>query len=279
MFIVIPHEETMLDIKSLSNSINSTQIGDNTGQTPIPSNNTENLTAAISIRNDTRPEPAESLESVIKSINQTSNEISRTNSGNDSYQVIVPVNRENATLTDLISGSNFAENAENDSANVATGGETLSTTNADPYPATEDPEEASDQSPAEEICTLSFGEGLDVDVVFEKSNALVGTAYVIMEEAVKEVIGSGSSSDGTNTSASLTNTTLVPESGIDQISANINQTKAENALLEIMAGSTGKTDETPEQSNTLEIGSEIAVALPDPNENPPEQAINQTTSE
>jgi hypothetical protein len=316
MIIVIPHEEPILDIKALSNSTDPIQINDSTGLMLIPRNNTGNSTATVSMLTDTKLDPAsESPENFMKPLDQTFDALSvdgsqslnlaQNDTGaesaiilseNDSNQIIASVSQEDATLTDLISGTNSAMNAENDSANIAIRGETLSAANANLSPATEEPSEEAtdknnqaataenplaakaqnDQSPAEETCTLSFGDGVEVDVVFEQGNSLANTAYVIIQDTVKEVIGSGSSSDDINTPASLTNMTSVPEPGIDQSGANINQTNAANALSEIMAGSTGKTDETPEQLNSLDTGSEAAAASPDPNENPFEQAINQT---
>lgn len=289
--MIRPVEATRPNINYTFDKANSSQIG-NIADLNLTSTDPENVEFIKNLTFETKNITETLQPDLIRNDTSIENETMRPE--NDKNQIMAFIGHETATFADLTSGSNFAENFENYSTNEATIGETLSTTNAYPSAAAEDPEVASDQSNqattaedplaaevqidqslAEEICTLSFGDGVEVDIVFEQSNSLADTAYVIIQEAAKELIGSGTFSDRANASASLTNTTLIPVPGVDQSGPNTNRTETENGLSEIGAGSMEETDKPPEQSNAVVIGSE-AAADPNPNENPPMQAINQT---
>jgi hypothetical protein len=228
--------------------------------------------------------------------NDTATQSATIISGNDSNEVIAAVSRENATLANLISGSDSAIIIENDSANIAVSGETLFISGANPSQATEPVTDKSkqgaivenpsvaeasnevanqnDQNAAEETCTLSFGDGVDINVVFEQSSSLADETHVVIDGAIEELISGNSPTDGTNISSSSTNATSMPDSGMDQTGTSINQTQKSNAIPEIRSDPLGKSDLTIEPSAT-DILHE-AVSLSELNDVPPDPAINQT---
>jgi hypothetical protein len=313
---ILPRKETKLDIKAISNNTNSTIISDNAELAPVLSNGTENSTATISISEyGTSDAASESPKNIMILSNQTVDTLSLEDSqsldlaqnntatqsatiifGNDSNQVIASASQENASLTDLISGSNSAINIENDSANIAVSGEILSISGANPSQATEPLTDKSrqvaivekpsaaetnnevanqnDQNAAEETCTLSFGDGVDINVVFEQSSSLADETHVVIDGAIEELISGNSPTDGTINPSTSINATSMPDSGMDQTGSSINQTQKSNAMPEIKSDPLGKTDLTIEPS-AADILQE-AVSLPELNDVPSDPAINQT---
>jgi hypothetical protein len=135
--------------------------------------------------------------------------------------------------------------------------------------------EPPDKNTAEDTATLSFGDGINIDVVFELGDSLLGAANVVVQEAVKELIQSSSSSDGTDIalSTNATNTSLIDsESG--QSGSNATQTQSANGLLKMQIEQHSITDLGAGSSSPEVI---VADAIqPEPNGDTLEPAINQT---
>jgi len=135
--------------------------------------------------------------------------------------------------------------------------------------------EPPDKNTAEDTCTLSFGDGIDIDVVFELGSSLAGAAIVVVQDTVKELIQSSSSSDGTDIalSTNATNTSLI-DSESSQSGSNATQTQSANGLLKMQIEQKSITD-LGAGSGSPDVIAADAIQ-PELNGDTLEPAINQT---
>lgn len=128
---------------------------------------------------------------------------------------------------------------------------------ADPVPAEEDatavggPADADDQTPTDQICTLSFDDGTEVDIIFIESSSFNDETYVISHEAPEDFGESGPQSRIAHNDTLVANTTtmlnsLIPESTEEGTDIEVNQTLIEENVAGLAKGQPDRSAVQPD---------------------------------
>ena len=129
-----------------------------------------------------------------------------------------------------------------------------------------------------DVSTLSFSDGTKVDVVFAESSSGSDTTYVMLHEEGTGLSESSLRTDGSDSIASLVNTTAISESAINQTDHKINQTETTDMIPKIAAIEPNSADNSKNLSNTGAVTVDIAAKPPEQVNPPPESTSVQPES-